>query len=348
MLSKIESSSHEEVYHVTDSSSGLEGIIAVHSTQAGPAAGGLRMRVYPNFAAALTDVLKLSRGMTYKNAAAGLPLGGGKAVILGDPAQDKTPDLLRAMGRAVEALEGRYWTAEDMGMSPDDMRVIRDETRFVAGLPDGAFASGDPSPITAEGVFNAMKIGARKRFGTDDLAGRHIAVQGLGHVGWHLCKRLHAAGARLSVSDLDAGQLERAQKVFGATSVASNEIHSVAADIFAPCAIGGILNAASVAELQVALICGAANNQLADLEVGDMLLAREILYLPDYVANGGGIINAASEILQIENRDTYVAEHLAQLESTMIGILEAAHTAGVSPARIADRIVEGTMLRKAS
>ncbi|WP_283638425.1 Glu/Leu/Phe/Val family dehydrogenase [Marinovum algicola] len=348
MLTRIDCSTHEEVYRVTDRESGLEGLIAIHSTQAGPAAGGLRMRVYRGFDEALADVLALSRGMTYKNAAAGLPLGGGKAVILGDPRTDKTEAKLRAMGRAVAALEGRYWTAEDMGMSPEDMKVLAGEAEFVAGLADGRFASGDPSPITAQGVFNALKIGAARHFGSADLKGRRVAVQGLGHVGWYLCDYLAGEGAQLIVADTVAARVEEAQAKFGAELAAPDEIHRVAADVFAPCAIGGILNGQTVPELRASMICGAANNQLADDAAADALHARGILYLPDYVANGGGIINAATEILRIENRPRFVAERLAQLEQTMRGILAAAARQNTSPAHVADATVEqGMALRRA-
>ncbi len=349
MLTRIDCSTHEEVYRVSDRDSGLEGLIAVHSTRAGPAAGGLRMRAYAGgFDAALADVLALSRGMTYKNAAAGLPLGGGKAVILGDPRHDKTDAKLRAMGRAVAALEGRYWTAEDMGMSPDDMKVLAGETGFVAGLAEGPFASGDPSPVTAQGVFNALKIGAERQFGSAALAGKRVAVQGLGHVGWYLCEHLARAGAQLIVADPVASRVEKARQAFAAESVAPEAIHQVEADVFAPCAIGGILNTQSVPELRVALVCGAANNQLADDAAADALHGRGILYLPDYVANGGGIINAATEILRITDRPRFVAERLAHLEQTLHGILLAAARQDTSPAHVADATVEqGMALRRA-
>ena len=347
MLTKIASTSHEAVYQVTDSDTGLEGFIALHSTRLGPAAGGLRMREYDSAQAALEDVLNLSRGMTYKNAAAGLPLGGGKAVIIGHPGRDKTPELLRAMGRAVDALEGRYWTAEDMGMSPQDMAELARETKYVAGLDTGVHASGDPSPVTAEGVFNAMRVGAAHRFGTNDLTSKRVAVQGLGHVGWHLCRMLHEAGARLIVADMDTVRVDDAVAKFGARSAEPANIHSADADIFAPCAIGGILNATTVPALKAGLVCGAANNQLATPADADALAAREILYLPDYVANGGGIINVAAEILRIEDRGPWVAHKLDTLRDTMERILSKARTERKSPAHVADRTVDELILREA-
>ena len=347
MLTRLSSDTHEEVYRVEDTQTGLKGVIALHSTVLGPAAGGLRMRVYESDEAALADALNLSRGMSFKNAAAGLPLGGGKAVIMGDPARDKSPALLRAMGRAVEALQGRYWTAEDMGMTPADMAEIARETRFVAGRDEGRHASGDPSPVTARGVFDAMRRGAARVFGSDDPNGRRVAVQGLGHVGWHLCRLLHEAGATLVVADMDSARVAQTVRDFNAESAAPEAIHTVAADIFAPCAIGGTLNARTIPDMKARLIAGAANNQLETLADADRLHDRGILYLPDYVANGGGIINAATEILAIGDRAQWVEEKLATLSATMNRILTRAAAEGTSPAHLADRIVEERMLRKA-
>lgn len=347
MLTRLSSPGHEDLYRVEDRESGLRGYIALHSTRLGPAAGGLRMRVYEGDDAAIEDVLNLSRGMSYKNAAAGLPLGGGKAVIMGDPGNDKTPALLRAMGRAIDSLAGRYWTAEDMGMSPEDMAEIARETRFVAGRDQGMHASGDPSPVTARGVMGAMQAGAMRVWGKADLSGRRVAVQGLGHVGWHLCLMLHEAGARLIVADMDAARVASTVKEFDAEPVAAEAIHAAEADIFAPCAIGGVLNARSIPEIRAAMICGAANNQLATPEAAELLEARGILYLPDYVANGGGIINVAAEILQIADRDGWVADRLSAMQANMAHILTLAAAEGVSPAVIADRMVEEQLLAQA-
>jgi leucine dehydrogenase len=347
MLTRLSSPGHEDLYRVEDRESGLRGYIALHSTRLGPAAGGLRMRVYVDDDAAIEDVLNLSRGMSYKNAAAGLPLGGGKAVIMGDPNNDKTPALLRAMGRAIDSLGGRYWTAEDMGMSPDDMAEIARETRFVAGRDQGVHASGDPSPVTARGVMGAMQAGAMRVWGKADLTGRRVAVQGLGHVGWHLCLMLHEAGARLLVADMDAARVASTVKEFGAEPVVPEAIHAAEADIFAPCAIGGVLNARSIPKIRAAMICGAANNQLATPEAAELLEARGILYLPDYVANGGGIINVAAEILQIADRDGWVADRLSSMQANMAHILTRAEAEGISPAVIADRMVEEQLLARA-
>ncbi|MBF9034050.1 amino acid dehydrogenase [Rhodobacterales bacterium HKCCE2091] len=343
-MTRIDTAEHEEVWRIADAAAGLTGFIAVHSTLLGPAAGGLRMRRYADEAEALEDALRLSRGMTFKNAAAGLPLGGGKAVILGDPAA-KTEAQLRAFGRAIDALGGRYHTAEDMGMSPDDMAVIRTETAHVAGLPDGAFASGDPSPVTARGIFQSIRTVARHRFGSPDLTGRRVALQGLGHVGWDLAKRLKAAGADLTVADMDPARAAQAAASFGADVAAPDAILGVEADILAPCAIGGILNAETIPALRVAAVCGGANNQLATAEDGAALHRRGILYAPDYVVNAGGIVNVATEILRIADRRAFVAEKLATLDATLDAILSEAARRVAGPETVADGIVAERMRR---
>lgn len=342
-VTAVSSSSHEEIYRVEEPSVGLLGFIAVHSTQLGPAAGGLRMRPYASEEEALTDVKRLSEGMTYKNAAAGLTLGGGKAVIIGNPAKDKSPELLRAFARAIESLDGRYITAEDMGMSPADMAVLAEETRFVAGLADGAFASGDPSPITARGIFNAIRTARAHKHGSHSLDGVTVSVQGLGHVGWYLCQLLHEAGARLVVTDIDETRVEKAIESFGAKAVPLADIYSAEADVFAPCAIGGILNAGTIPQLKADIVAGGANNQLATAEDGAALHARGILYAPDFVANGGGIINVATEIQQIKDREGFVAEKLQALDETMAAILTQAKAADVSPAEMAIATVQAKM-----
>lgn len=347
-VSQISSATHEAIYRVENVASGLTGFIAIHSTQLGPAAGGLRMRPYESEAQALEDVRRLSEGMTYKNAAAGLPLGGGKAVIIGDPATQKTPEMLRAFGRAIHSLTGRYITAEDMGMSPADMGILAEETPFVAGLASGEFASGDPSPITARGIFNAIRTARAHKAGSAGLSGVTVAVQGLGHVGWHLCRLLRDAGAELIVTDVDASRLEKAQSEFGARPVATTKIYSVQAHIFAPCAIGGILNAETIPQLRVGIVAGGANNQLATSEDAQALQARGILYAPDFIANGGGIINVATEILRITDRDTYVSEKLSALDATMAEVLNQARQQNISPDAVAISTVKAKMAQAAA
>lgn len=342
-ITHIPTPSHEEVLRVADAETGLVGFIAIHSTQLGPAAGGLRMKPYASEEAALTDALRLSHGMTFKNAAAGLPLGGGKSVIIGDPARDKSDALLASFGRAIDSLKGRYWTAEDMGMTPADMAVLARVTDFVAGRPDGDHASGDPSPVTARGIFNAIRCVSRHRFEAEDLAGRTVALQGLGHVGRHLAGLLNGAGARLIVADIDAGRTAEAAATFGAEVVSVDEILRVEADILAPCAIGGILNAETIPALRVRAIAGGANNQLATPADADALHARGILYAPDYVANAGGIINVASEILKVTDRAGFVSEKLAEAEATLDAILARSAARGLSPNRLADETVLARM-----
>ncbi|MGH6892269.1 MAG: Glu/Leu/Phe/Val family dehydrogenase [Dongiaceae bacterium] len=339
MLDKLDVSGYENVVRVRDSDSGLDAVIAVHSTRLGPAAGGVRMRVYPDFKDALDDALRLSRAMTFKNAAADLPLGGGKSVILGEPAYDKTPERLRAFARAVEALGGAYWAAEDMGVGPDDMAIMSCETKYVAGLPSGSFAGGDPSPATARGVFDAMRVALRHQRGSSSIAGLTVAVQGLGHVGASLCSLLHEAGARLVVTDVNARAIEAVSGQLGCELADVHGILEADADIVAPCAIGGVLTPSSVARLRADLVVGAANNQLSDPDVAWDLHRRGILYAPDYVANGGGIINVAAEILQVGNRSAWISEKLEGLVATLDEVFLSASREGVPPSHIADRLV---------
>lgn len=346
-ITRLATPTHETVLRVHDASIGLTGFIAVHSTKLGPAAGGLRMRPYESEDAALTDALRLSEGMTYKNAAAGLPLGGGKAVIIGD-ASAKTSAQLLTFARAINTLEGDYWTAEDMGMSPSDMALLATETKFVAGLPDGPHASGDPSPITARGIFESIKVTAKHSSGNAVLTGRTVAVQGLGHVGTYLCEFLHKAGAKLILADIDAKRVEELAAKYDAQIAGPDEILTVKADIFAPCAIGAILNTDSISKLNVAAVCGGANNQLATAEDGARLHARGILYAPDFVANAGGIINVATEVLAIDNRAAYVDEKLAAVENTLGRIFVRAKTMDCSPADVAVAIVDEMLAEKAA
>lgn len=287
---------HESLHFINDPASGLRAIIAVHSTVLGPAAGGCRRWSYASDAEALTDALRLSRGMTYKNAIAELPFGGGKSVILGADSAPKTPELLTAFGRAVESLDGKYITAEDVGMSVDDMRHVQQETKYVSGLPQsGDSAGGDPSPWTALGVFLGIQAAVKVRLGEDSLKNLSVAVQGVGHVGAHLCQLLHEAGAKLFVADVNRENLDAVSNAMPVTIVPPAEILYADADVLAPCALGNILTAATIPQLKASIIAGAANNQLSTLADGARLSDRDILYAPDYVINAGGIINVSHE-----------------------------------------------------
>lgn len=287
---------HEGVHFFQDEKSGLKAIIALHSTRRGPGAGGTRFWTYPGSAEACDDALRLSRAMSYKNAMADIPFGGGKGVIMRPEGDFDRKALFAAYGRAVDSLGGRYCTAEDVGVSPEDMAVVSTETKFVAGLNQGVAASGDPSPVTADGVFRGLKVAAGAVLGTTDLKGVRVAVQGLGHVGYNLCERLHAVGAKLIVADINEAVISKAEAEIDATRVAPGLIHAADADIYAPCALGGAINSTTIDEIKAKIIGGAANNQLATPDMGVGLKERNILYCPDYVLNGGGIINVAAEL----------------------------------------------------
>jgi leucine dehydrogenase len=289
---------HDSIHFFEDPASGLKAIIAIHSTALGPAAGGCRRWAYASDDLALTDVLRLSRGMTYKNAVAGLPFGGGKSVILAGEHAPKSNGLFEAFGRAIDSLQGRYITAEDVGISVDDMRIVRSETPFVSGLPQsGAAAGGDPSPWTALGVFQGIKAAAAARLGSESLEGVTVAVQGVGHVGIHLCSLLHEAGAKLLVADVNRDNLVSLCEQVPATVVSPRDILFSDADVLAPCALGNVLNSETIPRIRAKIVAGAANNQLASVKDGARLTERGILYAPDYVINAGGVISVANEYL---------------------------------------------------
>lgn len=327
---------HERVLFAHDPATGLRALIAVHSTALGPGAGGCRMWRYDSSTSALADVLRLSQSMSYKNAMAGLDLGGGKSVIMAPatPVADREA-LFEAFGRAVNDLGGLYWTAEDVGVSPSDMRAARRQTRFVAGLDEGAAASGDPSPITALGIHLGIKVCAARAFGSEALAGRRIAVQGVGSVGGHLCRRLADEGAELVISDVNADLLERVAAQTGARIVAPDAIIEADADIFAPCALGGVINDATIARLRARVVAGGANNQLARPDLGVALKARGVLYAPDYVINAGGIINVSAEISGTYDR-AQVEGKIANLAKTLGEVLDVAQAEDRPPHEVAD------------
>ena len=326
---------HEQVVVCHDKASGYRGIIAIHDTTLGPALGGTRFWSYATDAEAIVDALRLSRGMTYKNAVAGLNLGGGKSVIIGDNRTPNREMIFRAHGRFVDSLGGRYVTAEDVGTSTGDMDFVHMETDYVAGL---AGASGDPSPVTAHGVFRAIQATAFHRWGSDSLEGKTIAIQGCGNVGYHLAKELHRAGAKLVVADIDGERVKRVVAETGARAVSTDEIVGQQADIYAPCALGGGINDRTIPQLRVEIVAGAANNQLLEDRHGDELEAKGILYAPDYVANAGGVINVYSELAGwSRERSLRKAD---EIYHTVLNVFEIAKQDGIPTYQAADRLAE--------
>ncbi len=281
---------HEIVAFGHDKDTGLNAIIAIHNTCLGPAAGGCRMYPYADSEAALDDVLRLSRGMSYKSALAELPFGGGKSIIIGDPQKDKTPELLRAMGTFIHSLGGRYIVAEDSGTSVADMKIIKEKTHHVAGVDSSAKHLGDPSPSTALGVFTGIQVAVKHKLGLDELSGLRIALQGVGQVGYYLTELLTRAGARVFVADINRENVRRVVEEFGAHAVSSEDVIGIEAEVFSPCALGAVLNDAGIHALNAPIVAGGANNQLAEERHADLLLEKDILYAPDFVINAGGII----------------------------------------------------------
>ena len=329
---------HEKVLIGRDAATGYHGIIAIHSTALGPAVGGTRFWNYQSEDEALIDALRLSRGMTYKNALPGLPLGGGKSIIIGDSKSLNREALLRAHGRFVNTLEGRYITAEDVGTSPADMEIVRQETAYVGGLVGG---SGDPSPHTARGVFRAIQAASKFRWNNDSLSGVTVALQGCGHVGYNLAQLLHEAGAKLIVSDVNKESVSRAIEAFGAEAVHPNEIISARTDVFAPCALGGVINDETIPELKAQIVAGAANNQLLEERHGTVLRERNILYAPDYVANAGGILNGCIELLGWEA--SHAAQKVDEIYDTVLRIFASAAERGIATNEAADQLAEAVL-----
>ena len=334
---------HEGVHVFADAESGLRAIIAVHNTNRGPASGGTRFWSYASDADALTDALRLSRAMSYKNAMARLSIGGGKGVIMKPDGDFDRDALFRAYGRAVDDVNGTYITAEDVGVSPADMAVIKTQTDHVAGLPD---TSGDPSPVTADGVFRGIKIAARHAFGSSELSGRRVAVQGLGHVGYALAEHLSKAGAALFVADINADVLERAADELGALIVPTDAIHAQDVDIFAPCALGGAVNAGSLPQITARIIAGAANNQLATPDMAGALRKAGKLYAPDYVINAGGIINVDAEVSRPRYDPAWVESKLDELEDTLAEVFERADAENRTTVAVADAMARARMAEK--
>ena len=331
---------HEEVHFIDNEECGLKAIIAVHSTHLGPAGGGCRFWHYAKDDEALTDALRLSRGMSYKNAMAGLPLGGGKAVILADEAKNKTPEMLHAFGKAVENLCGRYVTAEDVGMSVADMIEVARSTKSVAGLPNSAGdVGGDPGPHTSLGVFLGIKAAVKRALGKDSLNGLHIALQGAGSVASGVALHACAAGAKLSVTDVDEARAKKLVERIDGQLVSPDEILGLEADVLSPCALGAILNEKTIPQLKVPIVAGGANNQLATPADGERLQARKILYAPDYVINAGGIINVCTEYLG-DGDASLVRKRIEGIPTRLEQIWAESEAEGRDPAAVADAMAQ--------
>ncbi|MBT9258366.1 MAG: leucine dehydrogenase [Clostridiales bacterium] len=339
---RVEGYGHEQVVFCRNDEAGLRAIIAIHSTALGPALGGCRMWPYKTEEEALEDVLRLSRGMTYKNAAMGLNFGGGKAVIIGDPRKDKSELLFRAFGRFVQSLGGRYYTAEDVGLGPEDLEFVAQETDYVLGLSE---TSGDPSPVTAWGVFHGIQASLEEVFGDPSPKGRHVVIQGAGHVGYHLAKYLKEAGARVSIADIFPDKAEKAQKDLGVEVLPPEDIHRVPCDVFAPCALGGVLNEKTIPELNCKIVAGSANNQLGKTGDGELLRQRGILYAPDFVINGGGVINVAEEMHPEGYSRERALKKVATIADKLREIYRIAKEQGISTEKAADVMAE-TRLEK--
>ena len=338
LFETIAETGHEQIVYCHSKDAGLKAIIAIHNSVLGPALGGLRMWPYKNEAEALNDVLRLSRGMTYKNAVAGLNLGGGKAVIIGDPGKDKSEALFRAFGRFVNSLNGRYITAEDVGIDVNDMEWVFRETEFVTGVHQVHGGSGDPSPFTAYGTLQGLMAALQHKFGNEDVGKYSYAVQGAGHVGLEFIKLLREQNAKVFVTDINKALVQRAVDEYGCTAVGIDEIYDVDADVYSPCALGGTISAETLPRLKCKIVCGAANNQLANDAMGVEIEKRGILYAPDYAVNAGGVMNVSLEI------DGYNRERAMRMMRTIyynVGrIFEIANRDGIPTYKAADRMAE--------
>lgn len=332
---------HEQVVFFSDEETGLRAIIAVHNSNLGPGAGGCRIWNYDSFDDALTDVLRLSKGMSYKSALAGLACGGGKSVIIADShmPRDQKDKLMRAFARHLQKLGGSYWAAEDVGTSVEDARAMMQECDYIFGLPDG---SGDPSLFTARGVFESIRAAVQFKLGRDDLEGIKVAVQGVGHVGYYLCGHLHEAGAELYVTDINQEALDKVANEYSATIVALDEIYSLDVDVYAPCALGATINDETIPQIKASMVVGAANNQLAEARHGDILHEKGILYAPDYVANAGGMINASGDIYG-EYSEAQAMEKTLALYNTCLEIFAESERTNTPTYQIADKMAESRM-----
>ncbi|MHB8812776.1 MAG: Glu/Leu/Phe/Val family dehydrogenase, partial [Steroidobacteraceae bacterium] len=342
MFDTAEFDAHEAVNFVTDADSGLRAIVAVHSTRRGPAIGGCRVWNYANAGEALRDALRLSRGMTYKAAMAGVPFGGGKAAVMIEPARPKTPAMMRALGRAIARMAGSYVTGEDVGTTCADMVAIHTATAHVMGLPVEQGGSGDPSPNTALGCFEGIRASVRHALGKDDLRDVRVAIQGAGNVGCQLCALLASAGAQLTVADVDRNRAQRCAEKFGARIVDPPQLIEVEADVLAPCALGGILNADTIPQLRVRIVAGGANNQLESTACGAALRDRRILYAPDYVINAGGMIQLAAELTGMAGAE--VGERVRAIGATLLRVYRFAAERGVPTNAAADLLASQILI----
>jgi len=330
---------HEQILFCNDNATGLKAIIAIHNTVLGPSLGGTRFWNYNNEMEALTDVLRLSRGMTYKSSVAGINLGGGKAVIIGDPKKIKNEALLRRFGKFVNSLGGKYITAEDVAMTSRDMELIKMETDYVSGLPENMGGSGDPSPVTAYGVYVSMKASAKETWGSDNLSGKKVLVQGIGHVGEVLVSHLTKDGAKVYINDISDERLKEVSAKYKAEVINADAMFNLDIDIYAPCALGATVNDTTLSKLKCQIICGAANNQLADEKIHGQLVAdKGVLYAPDFVVNAGGIINVYYE-LDGYNRERAMA-HAEQIYSTTFNLFQLAKKEGIPTYMAANRLGE--------
>ncbi|MDB5109125.1 MAG: Leucine dehydrogenase [Mucilaginibacter sp.] len=339
IFNQLELLGHKKVVFCSDPDTGLKAIIAIHDTTLGPALGGTRMWTYKTEQDALNDVLRLSKSMTYKAAISGLNLGGGNAVIIGDSRKDKTEALMRKFGRFIKNLNGEFITAEDVGTNPKDMEYIRMETQYVTGVPETIGGSGDPSPVSALGVFMGIKASVKELYGSDSLTGKSVIVQGIGRVGENLVKLLRDENAKVYVSDINEDRTGQVSKKYGAEAVSNNSIFDIDADIYSPCALGATVNTYTINKLKCAIIAGSANNQLENENIhGQMLLEKGILFAPDYVINAGGIINCYSELMGFSKKRTMqLTENI--YEATR-NVLKLSKAEGISTIQAANKIAE--------
>lgn len=338
IFSYMENYDYEQLVFCQDKQSGLKAVIAIHDTTLGPALGGTRMWTYDSEEDAIEDALRLAKGMTYKNAAAGLNLGGGKTVIMGDPKKHKSEELFRAFGRYIQGLNGRYITAEDVGTTVADMDLIHEETDFVTGISPAFGSSGNPSPVTAYGVYRGMKAAAKEAFGSDSLEGKVIAVQGIGNVAYTMCEHLHKEGAQLIVTDINEEAVQRAVENFGATAVGTEEIYSVDCDIYAPCALGATINDETIPQLKAKVIAGSANNQLKENRHGDQIHEMGIVYAPDYVVNSGGVINVADELYGYNQERAM--QKVEKIYDNVMAVFDISRRDNIPTYQAADRMAE--------